>query len=209
MFICISLSRKLRQLIYYRQIDVVSELNKTYQYLLDEPVIQCSQSATLVSLRTYLLDQAPATYQGDVHSLTDAFIFVKGSMSYSIPKEYVHAFLYHIYLMYTYIKKRRVITPKVQLIIEREDPFVLFNLLERNQWDQLTETCKKEQLAPLVYLAVIRVMRDWESLNVESQVALQVIMKDYGRGGFEKLAICLPKRERQLFKQLAKRLKQA
>ncbi|GEN56135.1 hypothetical protein GCM10012290_07110 [Halolactibacillus alkaliphilus] len=206
-FISISFGRKLRQLIYYRQVDVVGELNQTYQSLLDEPLIECSQSVTFVSLRTYLLDQAPAVYQGDVHSSADALKFVKDSTCYSIPKEHIHAFLYHLYLMHTYIKKRRVMTPKVKLLIENEDAFLLFNLLERNQWDQLTDVCQKDQLAPLVYLAVMRVIRDWDSLNVESQVALQVIMKDYGRGGFEKLAIYLPKGEQHLFKKLAKRLR--
>lgn len=206
-YLVASFGRKLRQLIYYRQIDTVNDLNKTYQTLLYEPVIHSNQSEVTVSLRTYLLDQTPVMYQRDDDGLGEAFVFQKGSTRYLLPKEHVQAFLYHLYMMHTYIEKRQVVTPKVKLMIEKEAPLLLFNLLEKHQWDELTAVYPKELLSPLVCFAVLRVATEYDRLKGESQNKVQVIMKDYGRGGFLKLAVLLPKKEQYLIKRVMKCIK--
>lgn len=206
MYVVVSFSRKLTQLVYDRQINTVNELNKTYQTLLYKPVIQSSHSEGMVSLRTYLLDQTPVVYQRN-DDLGEAFVFQKESTRYSLPKDHVQAFLYHLYVMHTYIKKRHIVTPKVKLMVEKEEPLLLFNLLEKHQWDELTAVYPNDLLSPLVYFSVMRVATEYDGFKKASQQKVQVIMKDYGRGGFLKLAVLIPKKQKYIFKRVIKCIK--
>jgi len=195
---------KLYQLTRYRYMSVINTINEKYEQSLTTPVTVISDQTRDVSLQSYLLDRQTATYQGN--SEDDQFLIDKQANQYSIPKPVLEQFFYTLSQIKLMVHSRNH-GRKPLLMFELQDPLLLVSLLDKHQWDEYERLFTKQQLAPVVYLAVRQVNISWDQLSVMDQIYVRGVFKDYGRRGMEKLAVYLTRRERRLLTVFGKKLK--
>ena len=158
---------KLYQLTRYRYMSVINTINEKYEQSLTTCVTVKSDRTREVSLQSYLLDRQTAIYQGN--SEEDQFFIDKQANQYSIPKPVLEQFFYTLSQNKLMIQSRNHVR-KPLLMFELQDPLLLVSLLDKHQWDEFECLFTKQQLAPVVYLAVRQASMSWDQLSVTDQI---------------------------------------